>query len=204
MTVRHNTGIRAVVVFLILIIPVGAVFTGTGAKSAALQDQDSQPLPVYQAGTTFVYSNGTWETVTAAELNVVSWKDHRGKTSTGTPDFTRRRLQYRTKTRQGTRVFGPRENITVKGYESIWPLAVGKKASYTERGTWRDKRDGSAHATLPIGVAKSQEPSRLKSRPENLTPGRLSVPATFQAETHGREPGRSQPGTMPLKSAILS
>ena len=146
MNSQQHIGVRFLVFSIILMMPVSAIFIGPNAQSASLPGQNFQPLPVYHPGTTFVYSDGTWETVIAAEPNVVSWKDHRGNTSTGTPDFTRRRLQYQTKTRQGARVFGPRENIIVKHRESIWPLEVGKKASFTERGTWVDKRDGSEHA----------------------------------------------------------
>ena len=146
MTAKQYIGVRVLVFSIIFMILLSAIFIGPHAQSASLPGRNSQPLPVYHPGTTYVYSDGTWETVIGAEPNVVSWKDHRGNTSTGTPDFTRRPLQYQTKTRQGTRVFGPRENIIVKGRESIWPLEVGKKANYTERGTWLDKRDGSEHA----------------------------------------------------------
>ena len=31
------------------------------------------PLPIYKTGTTFVYSDGTWETVTAVSKNQISW-----------------------------------------------------------------------------------------------------------------------------------
>ena len=117
----------------------------TTTQRTSLPGQNFEPLPVYRQGTTFVYSDGTWETITAAASNIVTWEDHRGHTSTGTPDFTRRRIFYQTRTRQGTRIFGARENIVARGSDSLWPLKIGNKASYTERGTWKDKRNGSEH-----------------------------------------------------------
>lgn len=144
MIVKFYDGVRDQMTF-VLIIFILKIFICTDAQSASLQNQNFEPQPVFRLGTTFVYSDGTWETVVATAPNVITWKDHRGYISTGTPDFTRRRMHYQTRTRQGTRTFGPRENLFIRRSESIWPLKIGNKASYTEYGTWIDKRDNSKH-----------------------------------------------------------
>jgi hypothetical protein len=97
------------------------------------------PLPVYEKGSTFIYSNGTWETVTASSPELVTWRNHRGYVSSGSPDFTRRRADWQTKTRQGTRQFGPRKDIWIKKKTSLWPLQVGNVASYAETSSLRLK-----------------------------------------------------------------
>ena len=129
--------------FLLLII---VVLGCTAAQRYSPANQNPEPLPVYRQGTTFVYSDGTWETVAAVAPNIITWKDHRGNISNGTPDFTRRRIYYQTRSRQGTRTFGPREDLILSGSEMLWPLKIGNTASYTETGTWTDKRDGSQHS----------------------------------------------------------
>jgi surface antigen len=133
----------AAVTSLILTLAAISAMASTHAGSAK---PNFETLPAYRPGTTFVYSDGTWETVAAVTPHAVIWRDHRGYTSSRTPDFTRRPISYQTRTRQGTRTFGPRENIIAGGQQSIWPLKIGKKASFTERGTWIDKKDGSEHA----------------------------------------------------------
>jgi hypothetical protein len=117
-----------------------------GQQRYSAANQNPESTPVYRQGTTFVYSDGTWETVSAVAPNIVIWKNHRGHTSNGTPDFTRRRLYYKTRNRQGTRTFGPREDLILTGSETLWPLKIGNTARYTETGTWTDKRDGSQHS----------------------------------------------------------
>jgi hypothetical protein len=130
----------------ILFLVLTLVFWGcTTAQRYSSANQNPEPLPVYRQGTTFVYADGTWETVKAVAPNIVTWKNHRGYTSNGTPDFTHRRIYYKTRTRQGTRTFGPRKDLILSGNETLWPLKIGNTASYTETGTWTDKRDGSQH-----------------------------------------------------------
>lgn len=103
---------------------------------------NSVPLPTYREGTTFVYSDGTWESVMDASAETVTWKDHRNSISSGSPDFTRRRTKWQTKNRSGTRQYGPRADFIVKSDITLWPLQVGNMANYSETGTWTDK-DGA-------------------------------------------------------------
>jgi hypothetical protein len=116
----------------ILFLVLTLVFWGcTTAQRYSSANQNPEPLPVYRQGTTFVYADGTWETVKAVAPNIVTWKNHRGYTSNGTPDFTHRRIYYKTRTRQGTRTFGPRKDLILSGNETLWPLKIGNTASYT-------------------------------------------------------------------------
>jgi hypothetical protein len=99
----------------------------------------SAPLPAYRQGTTFVYSDGAWEIVVANSAGQVTWRDHRGYVSSGSADFTRRRTQWQTRTRQGTRQFEARKDLWVRQKTSLWPLQAGNAAAYTETGIWQRK-----------------------------------------------------------------
>jgi hypothetical protein len=131
------TSILFIVFILTLLFQTPYGYTATtqlaGSKLRSL------PLPVYKKGTTFIYSNGSWETVITNSASEVTWRDHRGYVSSGSPDFTRRRADWQTKTRQGTRQFGPRKDLWIKKKTSLWPLKIGNAASYSEANTTRRK-----------------------------------------------------------------
>jgi len=146
MITQQFAAVRVYIASILFMILTMAVFGCTAAQRSSHIHQDPEPLPAYRQGTTFVYADGAWETVNAVAPNIVTWKDHRGYTSNGTPDFTRRRIYYQTRARQGTRTFGPREDLVFRSKEVLWPLKIGNRASYTETGTWIDKRDGSEHS----------------------------------------------------------
>jgi len=111
------------------------------APGTTALERDAVPLPSYIKGTTFVYSNGTWETVLDTTSNSITWLNHRRNISSGSPDFTLRRTKWETDTRQGTRQFGPRDDLIVPSATSLWPLRIGKVANYTETGFWNDKKE---------------------------------------------------------------
>lgn len=97
------------------------------------------PLPEYQEGTTYVYSNGIQETVEAVGPEGVTWRNHLGTLSSGSPDFTYRRATWKTRTRSGTRRFRERNaGFGAASSASLWPLATGKTARYIESGRWQD------------------------------------------------------------------
>jgi hypothetical protein len=136
---RHKFDVNFIVMMVFmaaffLVIPHGHV-TAQPAGSKA----QSVPLPVYKKGTTFIYANGTWETVMASSPDLVTWRNHRGYVSSGSPDFTRRRTAWQTGTRQGTRQFGPRKDLWVKKETSLWPLQTGNVSSFAETSTRRRK-----------------------------------------------------------------
>jgi hypothetical protein len=97
------------------------------------------PLPTYEKGTTFIYSNGAWETVTATSQGLVTWQNHRRNISSGSPDFTYRRANWQTKTRQGTRQIMPRQDLLIQRSTSLWPLQIGNVASFSEKGNWSEQ-----------------------------------------------------------------
>ena len=113
----------------------------TTAPRTTAPEHDTVPLPSYTKGTTFVYSNGTWETVLKTAPDSVTWLNHRRNISSGSPDFTHRRTEWETDTRRGTRQFGPRDDLFFPSATSLWPLRVGKVANYTETGVWLDKKE---------------------------------------------------------------
>lgn len=135
--------IRNLFYFLILIVIV--TFLSLISYGFAIAEQHTgkmlniAPLPVYQKGTTFVYSDGSWETVVANSPDTVTWRDHRGYLSSGSADFTRRRAEWQRKTRQGTRQFEPRKDLWARHKLSLWPLQTGNVASYAETGVWQQK-----------------------------------------------------------------
>ncbi len=129
--------------FIILAIVVAILYLTKYGFAAAQQHTGKSlptaPLPTYRQGTTFVYSDGSWETVVANSAGRVTWRDHRGYVSSGSADFTRRRAEWQTRTRQGARQFSARQDIWVKYKTSLWPLQIGNEASYIETGVWRRK-----------------------------------------------------------------
>ena len=108
-------------------------------------DSSMVPLPTYAVGQTFIYSDGGWERVTAMDSDDVSWIDHTGQTSSGSPDFTYRRTLWQSKTRRGERWFSQREDIAISNPASLWPLAPGNRASFLETGTWLNKKSSDRH-----------------------------------------------------------
>jgi hypothetical protein len=99
------------------------------------------PLPVYQKGMTFIYSDGSWETVTATGPKTVAWRDDRGKISRGSPDFTYRRAEWQIDGRNGFREFNPRSDLLMQSRATLWPLQAGNVVTYTETVT-RVNREG--------------------------------------------------------------
>lgn len=94
------------------------------------------PLPRYQVGTKFVYSNGTWETVAGVTNNEVEWINHRNNQSAGTADFTYKRSRWQTRDRHGQRQFSQADFILGEMTTTLWPLKPGNKTRYDEIGTW--------------------------------------------------------------------
>jgi hypothetical protein len=129
--------------FTILVIVIAILYLTKYGFAAAQQhtgkNLPSVPLPTYRQGTTFVYSDGSWETVVANSAGQVTWRDHRGDVSSGSADFTRRRAQWQTRTRQGTRQFEARKDLWIRQKTSLWPLQIGNVASYSETGVRQRK-----------------------------------------------------------------
>ena len=112
----------------ILILSLGIAWFFTAAPAHS----DSIALPIYQSGTTFVYSDGSWETVIGVSDQLVAWHDHSGKVYRRSPDFTLRSLSWKTSTREGSRQIVPRRDFLFQKNTSLWPLKKGNKSSFSE------------------------------------------------------------------------
>jgi len=123
-----SAALRYLLLFPILILPIGC---STAPKPAG-PSTGSPYLPSYELGTTYVYSNGSWETIAGISPQLVTWHDHRGNVSSRSPDFTYRSTRWKTSTRQGRRRFVERSDSLFKKNTSLWPLLQGNISSYTE------------------------------------------------------------------------
>ncbi len=92
-------------------------------------------LPNYELGTTYVYSDGSWETVADISPQLVTWHDHRGYVYHRFPDFTYRSAKWKTRKRYGNRQFVPRSDVLFKKKTSLWPLKVGNVSGFSEMVT---------------------------------------------------------------------
>ena len=128
---------RNLLLFLGLIVLIGC----STAPRPVGPNIATAPLPSYEVGTTYVYSNGSWETVAAVSPQLITWQNHRGSIFNRYPDFTYRSVNWKTRTREGSRRFGSFSYYFVKGNNSLWPLQTGNISSFSEMVTSR-KLDG--------------------------------------------------------------
>lgn len=122
-------------IILILAILLLAGGCATSPPQVPAPNLAPAPLPTYKEGTTYVYSNGSWERVIDTMPDAVSWESDRGSVSTGSPDFTYKRASWKSGNRQRSREFTPRNDIVATPPTSLWPLRVGNVAGYIERST---------------------------------------------------------------------
>ena len=123
--------LRTLLLFQIWVLSIGFAMI-PGATSAS---EEPQSLPSYQLGTTYVYSDGTWETVSGMDGKLVTWQNHRGFIYRRSPDFTYRSISWDTGLRQGSRRIVPRRDTIFQKSSSLWPLRQGNVASFTEMVT---------------------------------------------------------------------
>ncbi len=97
------------------------------------------PLPEYEEGDTYVYSDGSWEQVVVADNERVEWQNHYGNRSVGFPDFTYKRSEWQTNTRVGLRSFAQTSYLFDKPTTTLWPLTLKSKTRYDEKGKWIGK-----------------------------------------------------------------
>lgn len=123
---------------LLLLVPscVSTTTQQAAITDANELDLETAPVPQYKVGTKFVYSNGTWETVAEVNDDQVVWINHRNDESVGSPDFTYKRSQWKTRDRQGMRGFNQAEFLLGETTTTLWPLKKGNKTRFEEYGTW--------------------------------------------------------------------
>jgi len=104
----------------------------TISPKAASAKGGGKSLPSYESGTTYVYSDGSWETVSGVSEQLITWQDHHGNVYRRSPDFTYRSFSWETSTRQGSRRIVPRRDSLIQKKTSLWPLKQGNVSSFTE------------------------------------------------------------------------
>ena len=135
-----NYKIAAAAVKLIIFLLPATLITLSGCATVSkeiTQDSSAPSVPSYRLGATFVYSDGSWATVSDITPDRVTWQNHRGNVYSGSPDFTYRPADLRTRSRHVSRRFVPRSDFLVNRDTSLWPLKKGKTASFTEIVTSR-------------------------------------------------------------------
>ncbi len=127
---RHM--VPAIILAFVILMTASSCAT-TGDSSGP--EISPAPLPTYKVGTTFTYSDGTWEKVTAIAPGTVTWTDNRGATFSRSPDFTYGAAKWQSRTGQGTRRYQFKKGLVVRKRTSLWPLQKENAVSYTEIGT---------------------------------------------------------------------
>lgn len=93
-------------------------------------------LPEHTVGTTFVYSDGSWEKVVETNPSFVIWETSRGERLLSSPDFTYRPARWENKNMKGYRFFTPTKYLYSTTQTSVWPLAVGNRTHFDEKSKW--------------------------------------------------------------------
>lgn len=123
-------------------------------------------LPAYTVGTTYVYSNGSWERVAEKHPSYLIWENDRGDRLLSSPDFTYRPAKWESKNLKGYRSFAPTEYLYSSARTSIWPLMPGNRTNYDEKSkwgvpgvyekhaeaTWKCSVDGTQQVKVPAGT----------------------------------------------------
>lgn len=121
---------------------------------------DPQDYPVYQPGTTYIYSNGETERVAGANGTVVQWIGNNGKSYTAHRNFLVPRSSWSSDDERAT--------VRISGAaDDLWPRRKGAEVSYsaivmvqrsdvpdlTERRVeaWRCRNDGRQDVSVGIG-----------------------------------------------------
>lgn len=118
------------------------LFGCTPLPGPQLTHQQFQPtlgptrLPEYTVGTTFVYSDGTWDRVAEENPSYVVWENHQGYRSLNSTDFTYRSSKWESKGIKGYRSFTPTEYLYSETSASLWPLAIGNQTHFDEKSKW--------------------------------------------------------------------
>jgi len=132
---------------VLLLILAGCSVPGGHTDSAmntTIPHMNTAPLPHYQVGTKFIYSNGTWEKVVETGPDWVKWVNQNKNISTGSPDITYKRTNWQTSRRQGSRTFNQVKYWLGTPASTLWPLAAGNVTTFDESGIWYAE-DGEEH-----------------------------------------------------------
>jgi hypothetical protein len=107
--------LRYLLLFQLLMLPIGC---STATKPVGTHDV-SVALPSYELGATYVYSDGSWESVAGISPQLVTWHDHRGNGYNRFSDFTYPSAKWKTRKRHGSREFVLRNDVLFKKKTSL-------------------------------------------------------------------------------------
>ena len=111
-------------------------------SSLQLQPQTATPpigksdLPTYVIGTTYVYSNGSWDRIAEIHPSYLIWENERGDRFLSSPDFTYRPAKWESRNMKGYRSYAPTEYLYSSTRTSIWPLMLGNRTNFDEKSKW--------------------------------------------------------------------
>ena len=130
-----SAGMKAGLCCLLLLLVI--ILLNGCSKHQIFADPEilSPGLPNYKPGTTYVYSDGSWETVVAVSAQLVKWRDDRGRLYSKNPDFTYPSSYWESSTRRINRSFARRDDSLMSPGMSLWPLQKGNFSGYTEQVT---------------------------------------------------------------------
>ncbi len=116
--------------------------------------------PSYEAGTTFVFDNGTVERFTGGAGNELLWRSRSGREYTRSRDFFVPILSWRTSRSQGARV--------VNGDPSkVWPLEQRRRARFSvvttsrSRGAGEDWDEAELNRSVALWRCRAGRPQLL-------------------------------------------
>ena len=118
-------------IFFIVALPV---FSLAAQEAPAIQPVE---LPKPEAGTQFIYSDGSWEQIKEIGSGWVRTVNQENETQVQSVDFTYPPFRYESSKRQGTRKFSQAKYLLGNNSTSLWPLAPGKITRFVEDGESR-------------------------------------------------------------------
>lgn len=118
-----------------LFFHTGSSAYGKNLDTPFFKSQENPVVPEYIVGTTFVYSNRTWEKIKGITNDHVDWIDYRGYQTQRPKDFIYRPNAWETSKAYGERTYDISTGFLFKKPTSIWPLKTGNEISYFENNS---------------------------------------------------------------------
>ena len=178
----------SVTVLVLLLLFCAPVLSQAAANANSLGLKPA-PLPKYLAGNTYVYSNGTWETVIKVSPEGITWRNYRDAISTTTPDFTYKSYKWQTTDRYGFRQFEQTRFLMSPPTSSLWPLQVGNKTRFDEKGRWFDQQ-GVEHRYESFWICEVKGTERVSVGAGDFDTWKITCrryPDKFRATSKTRE-----------------
>lgn len=106
------------------------------------------PIPSFKPGTTFVFTKGRTDTVSAVGADFVVWSDRQGNRRTRSPNFVHTTAEWRE-----VPVYQTGFKV---GPDALWPLQLGKRVKFYAVGSqsermWRCRVTGTRNVNVRAG-----------------------------------------------------